>query len=127
MLKEEKQRKLFNSQLPKLEEDLREEALEFANSGDRKEFLIHGLFYAEFIQRRKQDYEESKMNERKEKQIIKDNLKRNESRFGSKPITPLAIRNKRKLVTTQHHQESVLGGSGGACSTTKALVRLRSL
>lgn len=106
MLAEEKQRKLFNSQLPKLEEDLRVHADEYQNTNDRKEFTINGLFWSEYIQRKKQDHEESKINERKEKQIMRDNMKKNESRYGSKPITPLAIRNKRKLLTTQH--ESVL-------------------
>lgn len=100
MLAEEKQRKLFNSQLPKLEDDLTQHAHEYANSNDRKEFMIGGLFWSEFIQRKKQDHEESKMNERKEKQIMRDNMKKNESRFGSKPITPLAIRNKRKMQLT---------------------------
>lgn len=100
MLAEEKQRKLFNSQLPKLEEDLAQHAYEYANSNDRKEFEIGGLFWSEYIQRKKQDHEQSKMNERKEKQIMRDNMKKNESRFGSKPITPLAIRNKRKMQLT---------------------------
>ena len=105
MLVEEKQRKIFNNQLPKLEEDLTHFADEYAQTNDRKEFTIQGLFYLEFIQRKKQDHEESKMNERKEKQIMRDNIKRNESRYGSKPITPLAIRNKRKLLTTQHETQ----------------------
>lgn len=104
MLAEEKQRKLFNSQLPKLENDLNIHAQEYATTNDRKEFTINGLYYIEFIQRKKQDHEESKMNERKEKQVMRDNMKKNESRYGSKPITPLALRNKRKLMTT--HQES---------------------
>lgn len=108
MLIEEKQRKVFNSQLPRLENELMHLAVEFAEHG--KEFTIHGLFWSEFIQRRKQDHEESKMNERKEKQIMRDNLKRNESRYGSKPITPLAIRNKRKLLATHH--ESVVSTPG---------------
>ncbi len=106
MLAEEKQRKAFNSQLPKLEEDLNVHAREFAETGDQKEFTIYGLFFSEYIQRKKQDHEESKMNERKEKQIMRDNLKRNESRFGSKPITPLAIRNKRKLLGA-HHESTI--------------------
>lgn len=105
MLVEEKQRKVFNNQLPKLEEDLAHFADEYAQTNDRKEFTINGLFWSEYIQRRKQDHEESKMNERKEKQIMRDNLKRNESRYGSKPITPLAIRNKRKLLTTHHETQ----------------------
>ncbi len=106
MLAEEKQRKVFNSQLPKLEEDLNIHAREFAETGDKKAFTIYGLFFSEYIQRKKQDHEESKMNERKEKQIMRDNLKRNESRYGSKPITPLAIRNKRKLLNV-HHESTI--------------------
>jgi hypothetical protein len=95
----------YNTQLPKLESDLSKHAEEYATTNDRKEFTINGLYYSEFIQRKKQDHEESKMNERKEKQIIKDNMKRNESRYGSKPITPLAIRNKRKLLNTHHESQ----------------------
>jgi hypothetical protein len=35
-------------------------------------------------------------------------MKRNERRYGSKPITPLAIRNKRKLLTTHHEASHIV-------------------
>jgi hypothetical protein len=78
-----------------------------AETVDIKDLIFEGAvdaYFGEYIARKKEDHEESKMNERKEKQIMRDNIKKNESKFGSKPITPLALRNKRKLMAT--HQES---------------------
>jgi hypothetical protein len=40
---------------------------------------------------------------RKEKQIMRDTIKKNESKFGSKPMTPLAIKNKRKQLGEASH------------------------
>lgn len=96
MLEEEKSRKAFNSQLPKLEEDIYRLAGEYEQMNGGVEFAVHGLNVAEFVARKKCDYEESKNAEKKEKQILRENMKRNESRFGSKPMTPLALRTKRK-------------------------------
>lgn len=98
MLEEEKQRKVFNTQLPKLEEELTALTREYREmNGGGVEFTIYGLSFADFVHTKRVDYEESKELERKEKQIMRDTIKKNETRFGSKPVTPLALRNKRKL------------------------------
>ncbi|CAF1006146.1 unnamed protein product [Brachionus calyciflorus] len=98
MLEEEKQRKKFNNELPKLEEDLKKLALEYAEINGGQEFSVFGQSFTDYILTTKLDYEESKQKEKIEKQVLKDTQKKNESRFGSKPKTPLALKNKRKLL-----------------------------
>lgn len=97
MLEEEKQRKTFNNQLPKLEEELHQLTNEYREMNGGAEFTVFGLSFADYVHTKRVDYEESKELERKEKQIMRDTIKKNETRYGSKPITPLALRNKRKL------------------------------
>ena len=129
MLEEEKRRKVFNvwktressfflyflrinwvsslkAQLPRLEEDLEILAKTFRDLNGGKEFCVQGIFFMEFINRKKFDHEENKMNQRKEKQILRDHVKRNESRYGCKIASPLALRGKRKLGAT--HQDTQL-------------------
>lgn len=97
MLEEEKQRKTFNNQLPKLEEELHQLTSEYREMNGGAEFTVFGFSFADFVHTKRVDYEESKELERKEKQIMRDTIKKNETRYGSKPVTPLALRNKRKL------------------------------
>ena len=110
MLEEEKSRKAFQTQLPKLEDEIQKLASDYESMNGGQEYTVFGLSMTEFMHRKKLDYEESKMNERKEKQMIKENMKRNESKYGSKPITPLALRNKRKVSA---HQDTHLQTPGG--------------
>lgn len=101
MLEEEKQRKTFNNQLPKLEEELHQLTAEYREMNGGVELTVFGLSFSDFVHTKRVDYEESKELERKEKQIMRDTMKKNETRFGSKPVTPLALRNKRKLAGIQ--------------------------
>ena len=121
MLEEEKSRKNFQSQLPKLEEEIQKLASEYEQINGGQEYTVFGLPMTEFMHRKKLDYEESKMNERKEKQMIKENMKRNESKYGSKPVTPLALRNKRKVTLSPRYsfanarRSQVQAAKDGAC------------
>ena len=56
LLNEEKQRKQFTSQLPKLELDLASLADEYRKANGGREFTIKGLEYSEFIQVRRKLY-----------------------------------------------------------------------
>lgn len=60
MLEEEKQRKCFNNQLPKLEDELSKLAEEYKQINGGQEFTIHGQVFSDFIHTTKLDYEESK-------------------------------------------------------------------
>lgn len=102
MLEEEKQRKRFNNELPKLEEELKQLAEEYKQMNGDQEFTIFGSSFTDFILTTKLDYEESKQKEKIEKQVLKDTQRKNESRFGSKPKTPLALKNKRKLISNNN-------------------------
>jgi hypothetical protein len=112
MLEEEKQRKFFEKNLPKLEEELNHLAIEYSNMNGGKIYTIHGSYYADYIQHIKNEFEESKKKEKLEKQIIRDNVRQNESRFGTKFVatavgggggtTPL--RNKRPLNEKTPHE-----------------------
>jgi protein regulator of cytokinesis 1 len=64
MLEEERQRKAFKIQLPKLEEDIVANANEYAEAHDGQSFCIFGMPYQQFIEHKKTVYEESKLNER---------------------------------------------------------------
>jgi protein regulator of cytokinesis 1 len=64
MLEEERQRKAFKIQLPKLEEDIVTHANEYAEAHDGQTFSIFGMSYQQFIEHKKTVYEESKLNER---------------------------------------------------------------
>lgn len=72
----------------------------FRDLNGGKDFYVQGIFFREFIDRKKYDHDENKMNQRKEKQILRDHVKRNESRYGCKVASPLALRTKRKLGAT---------------------------
>lgn len=100
-LKEEQQRKVFQNQLPKLENELNALTADYREMNGGHEFTVYGLSFADYVHTRRVDYEESKESERKEKQILRDTIKKNETRYGSKPATPLALRNKRKLAGIQ--------------------------
>ena len=63
MLEEERQRKVFKVQLPKLEEEITLHAAEYAEA-NQKPFCIYGMPYVEFIEHKKTTYEENKLNER---------------------------------------------------------------
>ena len=103
MLKEEKTRNLFEKNLPKLEDEVNRAAIEYTNMNGGKMYTIYGSYYADYIQHVKNEFEENKKKEKLEKQIIRDNVRQNESRFGTKFVatavgggtTPL--RNKRPL------------------------------
>lgn len=118
MLEEEKQRKTFQNQLPKLEDELNQLAVEYRNTNGGQDFTIQGMKYNEFIHVKRVDYEEGKELEKREKQIMRDTMKKNESRFGSKPMTPLALRNKRKL-TGNNNQDTQLTNTPGAMHKSK--------
>lgn len=107
MLEEEKQRKKFNSELPKLEDELKQLATEYASMNGGQEFTVFGQSFADYLLTTKLDYEESKQKEKLEKQVLKDTQKKNETRFGSKPKTPLALKNKRKILSNNHHDSNV--------------------
>lgn len=107
MLEEEKQRKKFNSELPKLEEELKQLASEYASMNGGQEFTVFGQSFADYILTTKLDYEESKQKEKMEKQVLKDTQKKNETRFGSKPKTPLALKNKRKMFSINHQDSNI--------------------
>ncbi|RNA45060.1 regulator of cytokinesis 1 isoform X1 [Brachionus plicatilis] len=107
MLEEEKQRKKFNAELPKLEEELRELAAEYASLNGGQQFTVLGQSLADFLLTTKLDYEESKQKVKIEKQVLKDTQRKNESRFGSRPKTPLALKNKRKIFSANHHDSNV--------------------
>jgi protein regulator of cytokinesis 1 len=64
MLEEEKQRKVFKVQLPKLEEDIVTYANEYADAHGGEVFHVYGMSYTNFIEHKKTVYEESKLNER---------------------------------------------------------------
>jgi len=100
MLIEEKQRKTFNTALPKLEEDIQRLAAVYKEMNGGQLFKVFNDLYEEFIYKTKLDHEESKKNQRVEKQILRATVNKNETRYGSKPITPLALRNKRKQQAT---------------------------
>ena len=81
MLEEERQRKAFNSALPKLEDELVGLAKEYERNTGGQVFMIYDDPFAEFIYKKKLDHEDNKQNQRKEKQIMRDTIKKNESRF----------------------------------------------
>jgi protein regulator of cytokinesis 1 len=81
MLEEERQRKVFKVQLPKLEDEIVQLAQEYTENCE-KEFTVYGMNFMDFMNHKKQLYEESKLMERKEKQIMRDTIKKNESKFG---------------------------------------------
>ena len=110
MLEEEKQRKKFNSELPKMEDELKKLAIEYAEMNGGQEFSVFGQPFGDFLLTTKLDYEESKQKEKIEKQVLKDTQRKNESRFGSKPKTPLALKNKRKMMS--NNQDSHLNTPG---------------
>lgn len=103
-MEEEKQRKTFQNQLPKLEEEVKNLVADYKQTNGGAEFTIYGLSFTEFIHTKRVDYEESKEMERKEKQIMRDTVKKNETRYGSKPITPLALKKRKATGTNQDTQ-----------------------
>lgn len=117
MLEEEKQRKTFNTQLPKLEEELNQLTNEYRELNGGTEFTVYGLSFTEYVHTKRVDYEESKELERKEKQILRDTIKKNETRFGSKPATPLALRNKRNKLAGM--QDTHVNTPGAAAHRSK--------
>lgn len=74
-LDEEKMRKQFTQQFPRLEDELVRYAADYEarNGGDR--FMVHGLLWSDYLKTLRSDYEAFKANEKKEKQIIRDNAK----------------------------------------------------
>jgi hypothetical protein len=81
MLDEERQRKAFNSALPKLEDELVGLAKEYEENTGGHVFMVYDDAFADFIYKKKLDHEDNKQNQRKEKQIMRDTIKKNESRF----------------------------------------------
>lgn len=110
VLEESKKRNKFEKELPKLVADITQLADEYAKLNGGTSFTINDLYFSEFIERKKCDHEENKQNERKEKQMMKDQIKKNESKFGVTKIkTPL--RSKRKApnnVTSMQVHETVM-------------------
>ena len=100
MLIEEKERKTYNTTLPKLEEEIKTLAAEYAEINGGQVFKIYNDPYDDFIYKKRLDHEDTKQNQRKEKQILRETVKKNETRYGSKPATPLALRLKRKQQET---------------------------
>jgi hypothetical protein len=79
MLDEEKQRKNFEKNLPKLEEELSNLASEYSKMNGGKMYTIRGSHFADYIQHVKNEFEESKKKEKLEKQIIRDNVRQTSS------------------------------------------------
>lgn len=113
----------FKNMLPKLEEEIVRLAGDYETNNNRP-FCIHGEPYRQFIENKKTLYEESKLMERKEKQIMRDTLKKTESKFGSKPITPLALKNKRGKMGCVN--ASSMAASESHLQTPSRLTSLRS-
>jgi len=92
MLVEEKERKTFNIALPKLEEDIKALAIEYQRMNEGQLFKIFNDSYDDFIYKKRLDHDESKKNQRIEKQIMRTIVNKNETRYGSKPATPLTLK-----------------------------------
>jgi hypothetical protein len=107
MLEEEKQRKQFQTQMPKLEDEINKLAAEYEKMNAKK-FCINGIYYIDYISGKKQEHEENKIIERKEKQIMRgDTLKPNQSKYVFKATTPLTLSsNKRRNDNDPSHLPS---------------------
>ncbi len=81
LLDEDRKRNAFGKQLPKLLKEISELATDYEKLNGGKSFTIDGLHFSEYIAKKKYDHEESKQNERKEKQIMKDQIKKDKSKF----------------------------------------------
>lgn len=95
MLNEEKERKTFNTGLPKLEEEIKRLATEYQEVNGHS-FKIFNDTYDDFIYKKRLDNENSKQTQRIEKQILRATVNKNETRYGSKPATPLALQNRKR-------------------------------
>ena len=114
MLTEEKERKTYNGALPKLEEDIQRLAAEYKETNGGQVFKIFNDSYDDYIYKKSLDHEESKKTQRIEKQIMKTMINKNETRYGSKPATPLALQQiKRK------QQETLLQTPGSRAKMQK--------
>lgn len=96
-LTEEKKRKGFEKNLPKLELEIKQLAEQFEHI-DRKHYTIYGMNYEDYISAIKDEHEENKRREKDEKKIMRDTVKINESRYGCKPPTTPANLKKRKAL-----------------------------
>jgi hypothetical protein len=114
MLSEEKERKTYSS-LPRLEDEIKKLSADY-HELNNKPLKIFDDPIEEYIYKIRLDHDESKKNQRMEKLIMKENVKRNETRYGSKPATPLALqRAKRKQQETLCQTPN--GGSGSTATS----------
>lgn len=88
-LQEEKLRKEFNTQFPKLENEIASKANEFEEL-NQSHFSVYGFKWCDYVSQVKQSYQDRKANEKREKQIVKDQIKLGEMKYGSKAATPLS-------------------------------------
>jgi len=115
-LDEARKRTAFEKQLPKLFSEISELATDYEKLNGGISFTINDLYFSEYIERKKYDHEENKQNERKEKQIMKDQIKKNESKFGiSKISTP--VRNKRKMPLSNLQLSKMIKTDSTLCGT----------
>ncbi len=71
-LDEEKKRKHFHQNFPKLEKELTARTAEYEDRNGGEQFEIYGSHWKTYIQDLKNDYEQFKKNEKKEKAILRD-------------------------------------------------------
>ncbi|XP_060551130.1 protein regulator of cytokinesis 1-like [Ruditapes philippinarum] len=91
LLLEEKERKALMKQLPKVEQNVKDDILLWEKEHGRT-FLVNGMSFIRYIEKTWTDYEEAKVREKEERQKAKTKLMNEEMIFGSKPSTPVKRR-----------------------------------
>jgi hypothetical protein len=120
-LEEEKMRKQFTQQFPRLEDELARNAAEFESRNGGEAFMVHGVLWSDYLKTLRSDYEAFKANEKKEKQIIRDTAKQ-PGKFAK-----MAVGGASKLMTSSVKRKNDATGIMGTPSMLRPRARLRTV